>query len=154
MVSGPKNKKFRKDARGKIKGNATRNCFVSFGQYVLRIDESFRITEKQIDTIKLTISRILKKTGRLWIRCFADVAVTSKSLGVRMGGGKGGLDHYIARVKRGQILFELGDGVSELNAFKALELAASKMPVACTIVRYDDYISPKLIQQERALEVK
>ena len=54
MVSGPKNKKFRKDARGKIKGNATRNCFVSFGQYGLRIDESFRITEKQIDTINIT----------------------------------------------------------------------------------------------------
>lgn len=149
MATEPKNKKFKKDSRGQIKGNASRNRSIVFGDYGLCVDGSFRMTAKQIDTIRLTINRALKKIGRLWIKCFADVSVTKKSLGVRMGGGKGPHDIYVCRVKRGQVICELGDGVLETTAVKALEIVASKLPVPCHIIRKTDTITPSIIKQTR-----
>jgi large subunit ribosomal protein L16 len=109
------------------------------------------MTAKQIDTLRLTVSRILKKMGRLWIKCFADVSITKKSLGVRMGGGKGAHDSYICRVKKGQIICELGDGVLEATALSALKLAASKLPVPSHIVKREDMITVSDIKRERAV---
>jgi large subunit ribosomal protein L16 len=150
MATEPKNKKFKKDSRGVIKGEATRNRFITFGQYGLCVDDSFRMTAKQIDTLRLTVSRVLKKMGKLWIKCFADVSITKKSLGVRMGGGKGGHDSYICRVKKGQIICELGDGVLESTALAALNLVASKLPVPSHVVRKDDMITVSDIKRTRA----
>lgn len=133
----PKRTKYRKQQKGRIKGIAHRGSTISFGTYALKTLDSAFITNRQIESARIAMTRHMKREGNVWIRIFPDKPITSKPLEVRMGKGKGALDHYVAVVKPGRIMFEI-DGVSEQVAKEALRLAAQKMPVATKFVARHD----------------
>lgn len=123
--------------KGRNRGLAQRGSKVSFGEYGLKAIGRGRITARQIEAARRAMTRHIKRGGKIWIRIFPDKPITSKPLEVRMGKGKGALDHYVAEVKPGRMLFEL-DGVTEDVAREALRLAAQKLPVRTKfLVRYD-----------------
>ena len=124
----PKKTKFRKAFKGRIHGNSKGGCDVSFGSYGLKALEPDRITSRQIEASRRTITRSIKRQGKLWIRIFPDVPVSKKPLEVRQGKGKGAVEYWAAKVKPGRILFEL-EGVSEDSARQAFSLAAAKLPI-------------------------
>ena len=133
----PKRTKFRKMHKGRIHGQAKGGTDITFGTYALKAIEPNRITARQIEAARRAMTRHMKRQGRVWIRIFPDVAVTSKPTEVRMGKGKGSVDFWAAKVKPGRIMFEI-DGVSETVAREALRLAAMKLSVKTrTIVRED-----------------
>ncbi|MEN3043830.1 MAG: 50S ribosomal protein L16 [Candidatus Hydrothermales bacterium] len=129
----PKRMKYRKQHRGRRKGKAIDGCYLAFGEYGLKALESAWIKANQIEACRLAIGRYLKKGGKLWIRIFPDKPVSKKPAETRMGKGKGNVDHYVAVVKRGRILFELA-GVSEDVARRAFELASHKLPIKTRFV--------------------
>src|SRR5213082_4229964 len=129
----PKRTKFRKAFKGRIHGNAKGGTELNFGAFGLKAMEPERITARQIEAARRAITRHIKRTGRLWIRVFPDVPVSSKPAEVRMGSGKGAPEFWVARVKPGRILFEL-DGVSPQIAREAFDLAAAKLPIATRFV--------------------
>ncbi|MQX37230.1 50S ribosomal protein L16 [Roseospira navarrensis] len=129
----PKRTKFRKFHKGRIKGDAKGGSALNFGAYGLKAMEPERITARQIESARRSITRYMKRQGRLWIRIFPDVAVSKKPAEVRMGSGKGSPEYWVARVKPGRIMFEL-DGVSEEVARGAFELAAAKLPIKTKFV--------------------
>ena len=133
----PKRTKYRKQQKGRIKGIAQRGSKVSFGSYGLKSLDSGRITNRQIESARIAMTRYMKREGKVWIRIFPDKPITSKPQEVRMGKGKGALDHYVAIVKPGRVMFEL-DGVPEDVAREALRLAAQKLPVLTKIVLRPD----------------
>ena len=133
----PKRTKYRKQQKGRIKGIAHRGSKISFGSYALKTLESAFITNRQIEAARIAMTRHMKREGNVWIRIFPDKPITAKPQEVRMGKGKGALDHYVAVVKPGRIMFEI-DGVSLEVAQKALSLAAQKMPVATKFVARHD----------------
>lgn len=135
-MMSPKKRKFRKEHKGRIKGVATSGTSLAFGSYGLKATTPERITARQIEAARRTITRAMKRQGRLWIRIFTDIPVTKKPLGVRMGSGKGPVDHYICRVKPGKVIFEL-DGVPRELAEKAFELAAAKLPIKTRFIARD-----------------
>ena len=136
----PKRTKYRKQQKGRIKGNAQRGSTISFGSFALKtLDEHF-ITNRQIESARIAMTRHMKREGKVWIRIFPDKPITAKPLEVRMGKGKGALDHWVAVVKPGRILFEL-DGVPEDVAREALRLAAQKLPVRTKTVVRRDYVA-------------
>lgn len=124
----PKRTKYRKVHRGRLKGRATRGTDIAFGEYALQALEPHWLTSRQIEAARRAIVRYLKRSGKLWIRVFPDHPVSARPAETRMGGGKGSLDHWVAVVKPGRILFELG-GVREDVAREALRLAAHKLPM-------------------------
>ena len=124
----PKKTKFRKAFKGRIHGNAKGGTALNFGAYGLKALEPERITARQIESARRAITRHMKRAGRLWIRVFPDVPVSSKPAEVRMGSGKGSPEYWAARVKPGRILFEI-DGVSAEVARGAFERAAAKLPI-------------------------
>lgn len=124
----PSRTKYRKAFRGKRGGLATRGTQISFGTYALRAEAAAWITSRQIEAARKAISHETKRGGKLWIRIFPDKPVSKKPLEVKMGGGKGDVEHYVAVVKPGRILFELG-GVSEELAEEAFRLAGHKLPI-------------------------
>ncbi len=130
----PKRLKHRKQHRGRMTGKATRGAEFHYGEYALKALEPAWITSRQIEAARRTIVRQMKRTGQLWIRIFPDHPVTMKAAETRMGGGKGNVDHYVAVVKPGRILFEVG-GVDEQTAREALRLAAHKLPIETLFVR-------------------
>jgi large subunit ribosomal protein L16 len=130
----PKKTKFRKAFKGRIHGNAKGGSTLNFGAFGLKAVGPERITSRQIEAARRTMTRHLKRQGKLWIRIFPDVPVTKKPLEVRQGKGKGSVEFWAARVKPGRIMFEL-DGVSEELAREAMALAASKLPVATKFVK-------------------
>jgi large subunit ribosomal protein L16 len=130
----PKKTKFRKAHKGRIHGNAKGGSDLNFGAFGLKAVSPERITARQIEAARRTMTRHLKRQGKLWIRIFPDVPVTKKPLEVRQGKGKGSVEFWAARVKPGRIMFEL-DGVSEELAREAMALAASKLPVATKFVK-------------------
>lgn len=133
----PKRTKYRKQQKGRIKGLARKGSTISFGSHGLKTMDAGRITNRQIESARIAMTRYMKREGKVWIRIFPDKPITSKPLEVRMGKGKGAVDHYVAAVKPGRILFEL-DGVPDDVAVEALRLAAQKLPVQTkTIVRPD-----------------
>ena len=133
----PKRTKYRKTQKGRIRGIAHRGSTISFGTYGLKSMDSAYITNRQIESARIAMTRYMKREGKVWIRIFPDKPITSKPAEVRMGKGKGALDHYVAVVKPGRIMFEM-DGVPEDVAREALRLAAQKLPVMTkTVVRYD-----------------
>ena len=134
----PKRTKYRKQQKGRIKGNAIRGSKVDFGSFGLKSLDQGYITSRQIESARIAMTRYMKREGRVWIRIFPDKPITSKPLEVRMGKGKGALDHYVAVVKPGRIMFEL-DGVPEEIAREALRLAAQKLPVLTKFVVRPDY---------------
>ena len=135
----PKKVKHRKVQKGRIKGLAQRGSEISFGSFGLKTLEMGRITSRQIEAARQAITRYMKRQGQVWIRIFPDTPITSKPAEVRMGKGKGALDHWVAKVKPGRIMFEI-DGVSEEVAKEALRLGAQKMPVKCKIIVRRDYV--------------
>jgi large subunit ribosomal protein L16 len=129
----PKKSKFRKTFKGKIHGDAKGGTQLNFGSYGLKALEPERITARQIEAARRAITRHIKRQGRLWIRIFPDVPVTSKPAEVRMGKGKGAIEYHAARVKPGRILFEL-DGVPGAIAAVAFSRAAEKLPIKTKVV--------------------
>jgi large subunit ribosomal protein L16 len=127
-VLQPKRTKYRKMQRGVSKGPATRGTTVAFGDYAIRTLEPAWITARQIEAARRTITHHLKRGGKVWIRIFPDKVVTAKPAETRMGSGKGAPDHWVAVVKPGHVLFEIG-GVREELAREALRLASHKLPV-------------------------
>ena len=131
----PKRTKFRKMHKGRIRGEAKGGSDLNFGTFGLKAVEPERITARQIEAARRAMTRHMKRQGRVWIRIFPDLPVTSKPVEVRMGKGKGSVDFWAAKVKPGRVMFEI-DGVSEEIAREALRLAAMKLPIKTrTIVR-------------------
>jgi len=130
----PKRTKFRKAHKGRIHGNAKGGTQLNFGSYGLKAMSPERVTARQIEAARRAITRHLRRTGRVWIRIFPDVPVSSKPAEVRMGKGKGSPEFWVARVKPGRIMFEI-DGVPWNLAKEAFTLAAAKLPLDTRIVR-------------------
>lgn len=133
----PKRVKYRKQMRGRMKGRATRGTEVSFGEYGLQALEPSWITSRQIEAARRAIVRHLRRRGKYWIRIFPDKPVTAKPAETRMGKGKGAVDHWVAVVKPGRVMFELG-GIPEDIAREAFRLAGHKLPLKCQFVRRED----------------
>ncbi len=134
----PKRTKFRKQHKGRIHGEAKGGFLLNFGSFALKATEPERVTARQIEAARRAITRHMKRQGRVWIRIFPDVPVSSKPTEVRMGKGKGSIDYWAAKVKPGRIMFEI-DGVSEVIAREALRLGANKLPVMTRIVAREDW---------------
>ncbi|MGH7453165.1 MAG: 50S ribosomal protein L16 [bacterium] len=129
----PKRVKFRKQQRGRMKGKAQRGSTIAFGEYGLKALEPAWITARQIEAARIAITRSIKRGGRVWIRIFPDKPFTEKPAETRMGKGKGNPEYWVAVVKPGRILFELG-GVEEEVARQAMRLAAHKLPIKTRFV--------------------
>ncbi|MFH1223737.1 MAG: 50S ribosomal protein L16 [Pseudomonadota bacterium] len=129
----PKKTKYRKQMRGKMKGNATSGATLSFGQYGLQSLGSGWITSKQIEAGRVSISRSVKKGGRVWTRIFPDKPYTKKPTEVRMGKGKGPVEEWVATVKPGRIIYEMG-GVESSVALGALTTASSKLSIKTRVI--------------------
>ena len=129
----PKKTKYRKQMRGKMKGNATSGEFLNFGDFGLQVLESGFITGRQIEAARVAISRSLKKGGRIWIRIFPDKPYTKKPTEVRMGKGKGPVEQWVAPVKPGRIIYEM-EGVTKEVASEAFTVASSKLPLKTRLV--------------------
>ncbi|MCB0602137.1 MAG: 50S ribosomal protein L16 [Saprospiraceae bacterium] len=133
----PKRMKYRKLQKGGIRAVAKRGTTIAFGSFGLKTLDGGRLTSRQIESARIAMTRHMKREGNVWIRIFPDKPITKKPQEVRMGKGKGPLDHYVAVIEPGRILFEL-DGVPEDVAREALRLAAQKLPVLTkTVVRRD-----------------
>ncbi|MDO4161711.1 MAG: 50S ribosomal protein L16 [Pseudomonadota bacterium] len=130
----PKRLKFHKQHKGRIHGLAKGGSELSFGSYGLKALTPERVTARQIEAARRAITREMKRAGRVWIRIFPDVPVSDKPAEVRMGKGKGAIEFWVARVKPGRIMFEIG-GVPEEVARKAFELGAAKLPVKSKFVK-------------------
>lgn len=127
----PKRTKYRKQQKGRNRGNALRGNKVSFGEFGLKATGRGRITSRQIEAARRTITRRVKRGGKLWIRIFPDKPISKKPLEVRMGKGKGNVEYWVALIQPGKMLYEI-EGVSEDIARKAFSLAAAKLPVSTT----------------------
>ena len=134
----PKRTKFRKAHKGRIKGQAKGGFTLNFGSYGLKALQPERVTARQIEATRRAITRHMKRAGRVWIRIFPDVPVTSKPVEVRMGKGKGSVDYWAAKVKPGRVMFEI-DGVNDDVAREALRLAAMKLPIKTRVVVREDW---------------
>jgi len=124
----PKKTKYRKQMKGVMRGQASRGTEIAFGQYGLKAETGERITSRQIEAARRAMTRYVKRGGKIWIRIFPDTPITKKPAEVRMGSGKGSVDHYVAKVRPGRIMFEM-DGVTEDIAKEAMRLASHKLPV-------------------------
>ena len=129
----PKKTKYRKQLRGRMKGTETRGTTLEFGEYGLQTTEPAWITSRQIEAARRAVARAVKRGGQIWIKIFPDKPVTAQAAETRMGSGKGSVEYWVAVVKPGRILFELG-GVPQEIGVRALELAAQKLPVKTRIV--------------------
>jgi large subunit ribosomal protein L16 len=122
----PRRRKYRKEFRGKIKGKANRGTTLAFGEYGLKVVEGGRLRAREIEAARKKITFVTKRTGKYWVRVFPHKPITQKPQGVKMGSGKGEVDHYEAVVRAGRIIFELG-GVEEAVAREAFTKAAHKI---------------------------
>ena len=129
----PKRVKRRKTHKGRMRGQAHRGSKVSFGEYGLQALEPTWITNRQIESARVAMTRHIKRGGKVWIRIFPDKPITQKPAETRMGKGKGNPEGWVAVVKPGRIMFEL-EGVEEKVAKRAMELAAAKLPIKCKFV--------------------
>ena len=129
----PKRTKFRKAHKGRIHGLAKGGSDINFGEYGLKALEPARVTSRQIEAARRAMTRYVARGGRIWIRIFPDVPVSSKPAEVRMGKGKGSTEYWACRVKPGRIMYEI-TGVSEEKAREAMRLAAMKLQVKCKFV--------------------
>lgn len=134
----PRKTKFRKQQKGRIKGNAQRGNQLAFGTFGIKSMDAGMLTSRQIEAARIAVTRYMKREGQVWIRIFPDTPVTSKPAEVRMGKGKGALDHWSAKVEPGRMLFEI-EGVSLEIGKEALRLAAQKLPVVTKFVIRRDY---------------
>lgn len=132
----PKRTKYRKQHRLSYEGKAKGNTKLSFGEYGLMSCEGAYITAQQIEASRIAMTRFMKRGGQVWINIFPHLPLTAKPLGVRQGKGKGNVEQWVAVVKKGKIMFEIG-GVDEATAREALRLASHKLPVTTKIVKKD-----------------
>ena len=133
----PKKTKFRKQQKGRNRGKATRGNKVYEGQYGLQALELGQITSNQIEAARVAMTRYIKRGGKVWIKIFPDKPVTAKPIGTRMGKGKGNVEYWVANVKPGRVMFEMG-GVSEDVAREALRLAGSKLSVKSKFIKKEE----------------
>lgn len=134
----PKKTKYRKQQKGRMKGNTGRGHRLSHGTFGIKTLDANFITARQIEAARIAATRYMRREGSLWLRIFPDKPITKKPLEVRMGKGKGAVEYWVARVKPGRMLIEIG-GVSETDAREALRLAAQKLPVRTKFVVARDY---------------
>ena len=130
----PKRVKYRRVHRGRMKGKATRGNFVSNGDFGLMATEPACITSNQIEAARIAMTRYIKRGGQVWIKIFPDKPVTEKPAETRMGSGKGSPEYWVAVVKPGRVMFEIG-GIEESVAREAMRLAAHKLPIKCKFVK-------------------
>ncbi|HHV78053.1 MAG TPA: 50S ribosomal protein L16 [Firmicutes bacterium] len=133
----PKRVKYRKQHRGRMKGVADRGSEVLYGEYGLQAMEPGWVTDRQIEAARVALTHFMKRGGRVWIRIFPDKPVTAKPAETRMGSGKGNPDHWVAVVKPGRIMFEVG-GISQEDAAEALRLASHKLPIDTRFVKREE----------------
>ena len=129
----PSRVKYRNKQRGRMKGVSLAGSTVTFGDYGLKAMEPAWLTSRQIEAARRAITRYVRRDGRMWIRVFPDKSVTARAAETRMGSGKGPVDHWVAVVKPGRVLFEMA-GVPETDAREALRLASTKLPISTKIV--------------------
>ncbi len=134
----PRKTAHRKVRKGKNEGVATCCNYVAFGEWGLMSLDNERVTSRQIEAARQSITRYIKRGGKIWIRIFPHTPVTKKPLDVKMGGGKGEPQYFVAKVKAGTVMFELAD-VTEEQAKEALRLASHKLPVRCKIVKREEF---------------
>ncbi|MFZ4655823.1 MAG: 50S ribosomal protein L16 [Caldilineaceae bacterium] len=134
----PKRVKYRKMQRGRIKGLAQRGNQVTFGTYALQATDRDFLTSRQIEAARRAIVRYIRRGGKVWIRVFPDKPVTKRAAETRMGSGKGSVDHWVAPVRPGRVLFEMA-GVREDLAREALRLAAQKLPVRTQFIKREEF---------------
>jgi large subunit ribosomal protein L16 len=139
--------KYRKQMRGNLRGKAARGNVVQFGEYGLQALEPIWLTARQIEAARRTMVRFTKRRGKVWIRVFPDKPYTQKAAETRMGNGKGAVEYYVAVIKPGRVLFEMG-GVPEEDAREALRLAAFKLPIKTKFIKRYDPISGTEIKFE------
>lgn len=132
----PKKSKFRKQQKRRIKGQAGRGNKLAFGEYGLMVIEPGRLTARQIEAGRIALTRKTKRGGQVWIKVFPDTPVSKKPAEVRMGSGKGAVDHYAAKVRPGRVLYEIG-GIEKETAVEALKLAAAKLPLKTRLLVKD-----------------
>jgi len=138
----PKRVKYRKQMRGRMKGRASRGIKVTFGDYGLQALEPGWITARQIEATRRALVRYMRRRGKVWIRIFPDKPVTKKPAETRMGKGKGAVDHWVAVVKPGRIMFEIS-GLSEEGAREAMRLASHKLPIKTRFVQRLELVGGK-----------
>lgn len=129
----PKRTKFRKQHRGRLKGIATKANTVVFGDYGLQSLEPTWLTSRQIEATRRSITRYVRRTGKIWIRVFPDKPITERAAESRMGSGKGAVDYWVAVIKPGMVLFEI-NGLNQEMAYKVLKTASYKLPVKTKII--------------------
>ena len=129
----PKRVKFRRVHRGRMTGAATRGNTVTYGDFGLQALEPAWITSNQIEAARIAMTRYIKRGGKVWIKIFPDKPITAKPAETRMGSGKGSPEYWVAVVKPGRVMFEIG-GVSEELAREAMRLAANKLPIKCKFI--------------------
>ncbi len=134
----PKRVKYRKAQRGRMRGKATRGSSIAFGDFGLKALAPGWITQRQIEAARVTLTRLMKREGRVWIRIFPDKPVTKKPAETRMGKGKGAPEYWVAVVKPGRVMFEVG-GATKAVAMEALKLASHKLPIKTKISVRPDY---------------
>jgi large subunit ribosomal protein L16 len=134
----PKKTKYRKQQKGRVRGNATRGFTVSFGSFGLKALDTCFLTSKQLEAARVALNRFMKREGQVWIRVFPDKPMTRKPAEVRMGKGKGAPEFWVARCRPGTIIFE-ADGVPMAVAQEAMRLAAQKLPVITKFVVKPEY---------------
>ena len=133
----PKRVKYRRQQRGRMKGKATRGNFVAYGDFGIQATEPAWITSNQIEAARIAMTRHIKRGGQVWIKIFPHKPVTEKPAETRMGSGKGSPEYWVAVVKPGRVLFEIG-GVSEELAREAMRLGMHKLPIKCKFIRKQD----------------
>ena len=133
----PKKTKFRKVRIGKNRGNATRGNYIAFGDYGLQSLSNERVTSRQIEAARQAMTRYVKRGGKIWIRIFPHTPVSRKPLGLKMGGGKGNPEFFVAKVKNGTVMFEM-KGVPEDVAREAMRLASHKLPVKTRFIKKEE----------------
>jgi large subunit ribosomal protein L16 len=134
----PKRVKYRKAQRGRMKGKATRGYTIEFGDFGLKAMQPGWITQRQIEATRVALTRLMKREGKVWIRIFPDKPVTKKPAETRMGSGKGAPEFWVAVVKPGTIMFELG-GIKKAVATEAMNLAIHKLPIKSVMVTRRTY---------------
>ncbi len=139
----PKRTKYRRVQKGRIKGTATRGTRINFGDFGIKALESGKITSRQIEAARIAMTRNMKRVGKVWIRIFPDKPITTKPAETRMGGGKGSPEFFVAPIRAGRILFEIGGGVDEELARESMRLAQQKLPIKTKFVVRPDYVAPE-----------
>ena len=142
----PKRVKHRKVMRGRMKGKAQRGNFIAYGDYGLMATQPGWITSNQIEAARIAMTRFIKRGGKVWIKIFPDKPVTAKPAETRMGSGKGAPEYWVAVVKPGRVLFEIG-GVTEELAREALRLAAHKLPIKSKFIKKEEAAKPAETEQ-------